>query len=158
MASSQVKKKIIFDSHLLFFRFKFDDLFNGIAKHYKVEQTEYIHWRTCLMDLTLASSDHALYPLLHFVLDDLPTSTRSPELSDKNTREACTRDEILVRTTGKGGVLLWKCPNVADYLDTYLGYLVRTKFLDAPELMELPSKVEWDQIDDSEVHAGRTGS
>ena len=27
-----------------------------------------------------------LLPLLHFVLDDLPTSTKAPELEDSNTR------------------------------------------------------------------------
>lgn len=29
--------------------------------------------------------DNALYPLLHFVLDDLPTSTEAPDLDDTYT-------------------------------------------------------------------------
>jgi L-aminoadipate-semialdehyde dehydrogenase len=33
------------------------------------------------MKLTLSSGNNALYPLLHFVLDDLPTRSKTPELS-----------------------------------------------------------------------------
>lgn len=33
------------------------------------------------MKLTVGSKSNALYPLLHFVLDDLPTKSKTPELS-----------------------------------------------------------------------------
>lgn len=48
---------------------------------YDVEFVEYLTWRNQLMEATMATKDNALYPLLHFVLDDLPTASNSPELS-----------------------------------------------------------------------------
>ena len=50
----------------------------------KLQFAPYLEWRDALMDLTLANNDNALYPLLHFVLDDLPTSTKSPALDARN--------------------------------------------------------------------------
>lgn len=44
----------------------------------------YLEWRDELMKYTVSSADHALYPLLHFVLGDLPTSTKSPSLDNSN--------------------------------------------------------------------------
>lgn len=90
------------DHGLSFDRFRFDDLFGHILRSYDLTYTEYVHWRSSLMSLTLTSSDHALYPLLHFVLDDLPTSTRSPQLDDANTRFACENDKTYI-TNGSGG-------------------------------------------------------
>lgn len=43
------------------------------------------------MKLTLASRDNALYPLLHFVLDDLPTRSQTPIL-DWWVGECASRD------------------------------------------------------------------
>jgi hypothetical protein len=53
-----------------------------------LEFRPYVAWRDALSERTLATDDHALYPLLHFVLDDLPTSTQSPSLDWRNTRWA----------------------------------------------------------------------
>ncbi|KAJ3106195.1 large subunit of alpha-aminoadipate reductase [Phlyctochytrium planicorne] len=112
-------------------RFRFDDMFDNLATHgYRVEPTEYIHWRTALMDLTLSASPkkadngseedaHALFPLLHFVLDDLPTSTRSPELDDSNA----------LRILKPLGIV---CPDVQSLMSVYLGYLVAVGFLETP--------------------------
>mgnify|MGYP006940040278 CR=1 FL=1 len=36
------------------------------------------------MQLTMSLSDNALYPLLHFVLDDLPTKSKAPDLDSSN--------------------------------------------------------------------------
>ncbi|KAJ3101512.1 large subunit of alpha-aminoadipate reductase [Phlyctochytrium bullatum] len=113
-------------------RFRFDDMFDFLIKcGYPVEQSDYIHWRTALMDFTLsggatgksgksAEDAHALYPLLHFVLDDLPTSTRSPELDDAST----------VSILKNKGVSL--CPDVRQLMPLYIGYLVAVGFLDVP--------------------------
>jgi hypothetical protein len=38
-----------------------------------VEFDDYMVWRQKLLQMTLESNSNALYPLLHFVLDDLPT-------------------------------------------------------------------------------------
>ena len=86
---------------------------------YPVEPTEYMHWRSSLMDFTVATADHALYPLLHFVLDDLPTSTKSAELDDSNTREIIKRKGV-------------RCEAVDGLMSLYLGYFIHVGFLDAP--------------------------
>lgn len=69
------------------------------------------------MDHTLKSQDNALYPLLHFVMDDLPTSTRGPELDDTNTFKVT------------GGL---DCGDMGELMGLYLAYLVEVGFLDAP--------------------------
>ncbi|KAJ3399369.1 large subunit of alpha-aminoadipate reductase [Chytriomyces hyalinus] len=106
--------------------FRFDDLFNQIKAHgYNVELTDYINWRTALMDLTLAPAEasagepHSLFPLLHFVLDDLPTSTRSPELDETNTKKICEGSKVV-------------CEDMNAVMSLYFGYLVAVGFLDAP--------------------------
>ncbi|PBK70807.1 acetyl-CoA synthetase-like protein [Armillaria solidipes] len=45
----------------------------------------YLIWRRKLEQHIMEVRDNALYPLLHFVLDDLPTSTKAPDLDDTNT-------------------------------------------------------------------------
>lgn len=101
-------------------RIRFDDMFSSLARHrYAVEPTEYIHWRTALMEFTMARSDSALYPLLHFVLDDLPTSTKSPELDDVNTRR------IIEHSTVRNA-------DMKSLMDLYLGHLVFVEFMEAP--------------------------
>ncbi|KAJ3196901.1 large subunit of alpha-aminoadipate reductase [Irineochytrium annulatum] len=118
-------------------RFRFDDLFDLIAPHgYPVVKTDYIHWRTSLMDLTLSASNptdaHALYPLLHFVLDDLPTSTRSPELDDSNVR----------------AVVEGRCQDVRELIGLYLGYFTAIGFLDAPQQadVKMERRAEWEEL------------
>ena len=105
---------------------------------YPVEQTEYIHWRSSLMDLTVSTADHALYPLLHFVLDDLPTSTKSPELDDSNTQA------IVAKSHGRV-----KCALVDTLMPLYLGYFVNVGFLNPPPQSTqnaLPNLEIWNQI------------
>jgi L-aminoadipate-semialdehyde dehydrogenase len=87
------------------------------------------------MDLTLSAADNALYPLLHFVLDDLPTSTKSPELDDSNTKA--------IAGLSQGRVV---CNKVDDLMPLYLGYFVQVGFLDAPPKAKLPKLAEWDLI------------
>lgn len=104
---------------------------------YAVEPTEYMHWRSSLMDFTVSTADHALYPLLHFVLDDLPTSTKSAELDDSNTREIIKRGKV-------------RCESVESLMPLYLGYFINVGFLDAPPdpilHQSLPYLAEWEEI------------
>ncbi|KAJ2502746.1 large subunit of alpha-aminoadipate reductase [Coemansia sp. RSA 2052] len=101
--------------------FRFHDIFELMRGYgYPMADAEYMRWRSVLMESTLEDQDSALYPLLHFVLDDLPTSTKSPDLDDSHTRE-------LLRESGV------VCPNVKDLFGLYLAYLVKAGFLDAPE-------------------------
>ncbi|KAJ2607895.1 large subunit of alpha-aminoadipate reductase [Coemansia sp. RSA 1804] len=102
-------------------RFRFQDLFDALRAHgYAVADVAYMAWRARLMDYTLAGAkDSALFPLLHYVLDDLPTSTKSPDLDDAHTR-------ALLDGTGIA------CPSMRDLMGRYLAYLVKAQFLPAP--------------------------
>jgi L-2-aminoadipate reductase len=111
-------------------RFRFADLFSYLSNNFAVETIDYVTWRTALMDFTLSSGDSALFPLLHFVLDDLPTSTKSPELDDTNTREVLQ----------KRGVV---CKDMHALMPIYLGYLCAVEFL-APTPQGLPSLEIWE--------------
>jgi L-aminoadipate-semialdehyde dehydrogenase len=67
--------------------------------------------------------DNALFPLLYFVLDDLPTSTKSPDLDDLNMRSLLKgHDDIGDQT-------------VSDALMAkYLSWLILVEFLPKPSL------------------------
>ncbi|RKP01893.1 hypothetical protein CXG81DRAFT_11456 [Caulochytrium protostelioides] len=98
-------------------RIRFDELFAQCARWYDVAAEDYLQWRSALMELTLQNTDSALYPLLHFVLDDLPTSTKSPRL---DTRHA----EALVSAG-----LLAPCHRVQDLMPLYLSFFQAIGFL-----------------------------
>ncbi|EEB91482.1 hypothetical protein MPER_10148 [Moniliophthora perniciosa FA553] len=82
---------------------------------------EYVVWRGKLEKhvMEYGKHDNALYPLLHFVLDDLPTSTKAPELDDLNTRTLLGRED---------GVTVDE-----ELMGKYLSWLVRAGFLPSPE-------------------------
>ncbi|KAJ7755326.1 alpha-aminoadipate reductase Lys1p [Mycena maculata] len=84
-------------------------------------QAEYVVWRRRLEQHVLETQDNALFPLLHFVLDDLPTSTKAPALDDANTgallaAQARERD----------------CTVSEELVGKYLAWLVRAGFLPPP--------------------------
>ncbi|GAA5824792.1 hypothetical protein JCM11251_005343 [Rhodosporidiobolus azoricus] len=88
---------------------------------YSVETTEYYPWRTALEQHVLKVQDNALFPLLHFVLDDLPTSTKAATLDDSNT-------VALLRRAGQPEAV-----TVDDeQMGRYLAWLIAAGFLDQP--------------------------
>ena len=90
--------------------------------------------------------DNALFPLLHFVLDDLPTSTKSPDLDDLNMR-------ILLKGHDDTGV-----KTVSDALMAkYLSWLILVEFLPKPSL---PGADLLPELGDSSVRKalGRSGA
>ncbi|GAA5899685.1 L-aminoadipate-semialdehyde dehydrogenase [Sporobolomyces salmoneus] len=88
---------------------------------YKVEKTEYLLWRTLLEQHVLRTQDNALFPLLHFVLDDLPTSTKAAELDDTNTVK-------LLRSAGQAETV-----TVDDaQMGRYLAWLIAAQFVESP--------------------------
>ncbi|KAI8997523.1 L-aminoadipate-semialdehyde dehydrogenase [Pilobolus umbonatus] len=101
--------------------FTFNDLFGTLTTYgFSVKQTEYIDWRNKLMEYTLKSQDHSLFPLLHFVLDDLPTSTKSAPLDDKNTQAILSLDGVKQPLMGD------------DLLGLYYAYLIKVGFMPQP--------------------------
>ncbi|ORY32140.1 putative Aminoadipate-semialdehyde dehydrogenase [Naematelia encephala] len=103
-------------------RIRFNDLLGSLSLFgYKVSQVEYVLWRAKLEQHVLDTQDNALFPLLHFVLDDLPTSTKSAELDDENA-------QALAVSAGQkptGGV-------TEEEIGVYFAWLVRAGFLPAP--------------------------
>lgn len=71
----------------------------------------------------METQDNALFPLLHFVLDDLPTSTKAPELDDSNTTKLLKQHpDPMVKTVDD------------DLMGLYLAWLVGAGFLPHPSL------------------------
>ncbi|KAI1317748.1 large subunit of alpha-aminoadipate reductase [Mortierella claussenii] len=107
--------------------FRFNDFFQLLVKFgYEVQTTEYIAWRTALMEYTLKSQDSALYPLLHLVMDDLPTATKSPELGDAHTQK------VVIQGGGSHSGFASTPRMDTEQIGIYLAYLVKVGFLDQP--------------------------
>jgi len=101
-------------------RMRFQDFFSYLVSYgYALETVDYMEWRKSLMDLTLTSGDNALFPLLHFVLDDLPTSTKSPVLDTANTQRVLEGSPVV-------------CASIESLMGLYLANLVAAGFLPAP--------------------------
>ncbi|EIE87722.1 hypothetical protein G6F46_005476 [Rhizopus delemar] len=107
--------------------FTYNKMFQSLVTYgYQVQHTEYIDWRSKLMEYTLKSQDHSLFPLLHFVLDDLPTSTKSAPLDDANTQSILALDGV-------------KLPLMGDsLLGLYFAYLVKVGYMPLPASGHLP--------------------
>ncbi|KAL9546134.1 hypothetical protein MBANPS3_006815 [Mucor bainieri] len=101
--------------------FTYNEMFGSLLTYgYQCQQTEYIDWRNKLMEYTLKSQDHSLFPLLHFVLDDLPTSTKSAQLDDTHTQAVLALDGV-------------KQPLMGDeLLGLYLAYLIKVGYMPQP--------------------------
>lgn len=104
----------------------FNDFLSCLARYgYATEACEYLVWRRKLEQHVMEVQDNALFPLLHFVLDDLPTSTKAPDLNDANTVR------LLASHT--------EAPNMtvsANLLGKYISWLVGAGFLPAPSGVE----------------------
>jgi len=66
---------------------------------------------------TIATASSELFPLLHFVLDDLPTKSRSPKLDDANARNLAS---------------VVHCLSLRVMLPKILSFLVASNFLSPP--------------------------
>ena len=110
-------------------RFTFNHVFSSLARYgYQVEQCEYLEWRRALERHVMEVQDNALFPLLHFVLDDLPTSTKAPELDDKNT-QALLNAGIRMSVPVDTGMSV-----TDEVMGLYLAWLVQVGFLPQPKL------------------------
>lgn len=111
-------------------RITFDKFLGALNQFgYNVEESDYVHWRTSLEKHVVERGDSALFPLLHFVLDNLPQDTKAPELDDSNARIILAAD---AKWTGKD------CSAGASVdvktLGTYLSFLVAIGFMNKPQV------------------------
>jgi L-2-aminoadipate reductase len=125
-------------------RSRFVDILSALSIYgFVVSTTDYVPWRIALERYTVRESkDNALYPLLHFVLDDLPQSTKAPELDDRNAQA------ILKLDTNPADTASYERTGVTtEEMGLYLAYLVGIGFLNPPQAVaqrELP-KIEIDR-------------
>jgi len=125
----------------------FNDMLSSLSQYgFHTELCEYVIWRRKLEQHVLEAQDNALFPLLHFVLDDLPTSTRAPELNDSNTTDLLKQDGQSLTST------------VDDTLmGLYLAWLVGAEFLPPPP-RSTPKKILPILPNSGKIKAsGRTG-
>jgi L-aminoadipate-semialdehyde dehydrogenase len=102
----------------------FNDLLATLAQYgFATDQCEYLVWRRKLEQHVMEVQDNALFPLLHFVLDDLPTSTKAPELDDTATTALLVRHAQEINST-VSHTLMGK----------YLAWLVGAGFLPSPSV------------------------
>lgn len=102
----------------------FNSMLSSLKRYgYATEPCEYVVWRRKLEQHVMEVQDNALFPLLHFVLDDLPTSTKAPDLDDTNTTALLRQHSgDLARTVGE------------PLMGLYIAWLVAAGFLPPPSL------------------------
>ncbi|SNX83185.1 probable LYS2 - L-aminoadipate-semialdehyde dehydrogenase, large subunit [Melanopsichium pennsylvanicum] len=133
---------------------RFNDMLGELARYgWKVEKTEYVHWRAKLEEHVLTSSsgsveDNALFPLLHFVLDDLPTSTKSPELDDRHTQAILDA----ANEGAKQGTVMGVDKSLVG---VYLAWLLAVGFLPQPEASDAESLPKLHNIGEGMKAIGR---
>lgn len=95
---------------------------------YEIELEDYVSWKSSLENFVVeGTKESALYPLLHFVLDDLPQDTKAPELDDRNAVVSLKKDAEWTgvdASTGRG--------IDEAQLSVYVAYLIKVGFLPRP--------------------------
>jgi L-aminoadipate-semialdehyde dehydrogenase len=125
----------------------FNGMFSSlIAYGFPTEPCEYIVWRRRLEQHVMEVGDNALFPLLHFVLDDLPTSTKSPELDDSNTRALLEQAGAQSSSTVDDSLM-----------GLYLAWLVAAEFFPSPSLPSPQKALPMLSNSGTIKAAGRTG-
>lgn len=111
-------------------RIRFHQFLGALQTYgYDVAIEEYRPWRVALEKYVVGQAkDNALFPLLHFVLDNLPQSTKAPELDDANAEAALRAD---AQWTGGADYSAGMGIDVKQ-LGVYLAYLIKIGYLDAP--------------------------
>lgn len=124
---------------------------------YRAPMVSYREW--CVMIEEYVSNDtkeeeHALLPLFHFVVGDLPTDTVAPELDDSNAAAALSQ---YGKETGNQGVPIAANALTVQTVGTYLAYLVAAGFLPAPTEKGMSELPKLDEARLQALAAGRLG-
>ncbi|ODQ78736.1 hypothetical protein BABINDRAFT_162428 [Babjeviella inositovora NRRL Y-12698] len=111
-------------------RIRFNEFLGALAPYgYDVKATDYMAWRAALERYVVAGADSALFPLLHFVLDNLPQDTKAPELDDANARASLKMDAEWTGADFSAGMGV----DLAQ-MAIYAAYLSKIEFLPKPVL------------------------
>ncbi|KAL6453842.1 LYS2 L-2-aminoadipate reductase large subunit [Candida maltosa Xu316] len=110
-------------------RIQFSDYLGCLKAYgYDIKAADYPIWTSNLEKFVVdESKESALFPLLHFVLDNLPQDTKAPELDDTNAAKSLVKDAKYTGedvSKGKGVDL--------DQTGIYISYLIKIGFLPAP--------------------------
>lgn len=109
-------------------RIRMNEFISVLKKYgFKLQLDDYPSWKVSLERYVVEKSDSALFPLLHFVLDNLPQNTKAPELDDAMAVKSLKADQKYTgvdRSQGAG-------VDVAQ-MGIYISYLVKTGFLFSP--------------------------
>lgn len=126
----------------------FNDFLSTLSLYgFPTERCEYLVWRRKLEKHVIEVQDNALFPLLHFVLDDLPTSTKAPELNDSKMRALLSPHmQETNRTVDE------------DLMGKYLAWLVNAAFLPSPPLDTAEKNLPELEFSSATKAVGRSGS
>lgn len=95
---------------------------------YDLKEGDYVTWKKSLEKFVVEGThESALYPLLHFVLDDLPANTKAPELDDANARTSLTSDALWTGVDCSAGRGI-----DTEQISVYIAYLIKIGFLPKP--------------------------
>lgn len=113
-------------------RIKMDVMLETVSElGYDLKRDEYKEWCKKLEKFVNEGGDSALFPLLHFVLGDLPNDSRAPELDDSNAVKILEMDVKF----NNDGINYSKGLGVSkDILSIYVGYLIKIGFLPKPKV------------------------
>lgn len=140
-------------------RIKFKDFVGSLVEYgYDIKIQNYPIWRTNLEKYVVEDSkDSALFPLLHFVLDNLPQDTKAPELDDRNAAKSLKIDSKFTGedvSEGKGVTV--------EQMGIYISYLIAIGFLPKPDgegRLAIPSvEISKETLDLIDSGAGGRGS
>lgn len=110
-------------------RITFPQFVGSLTKYgYDLKEADYVTWKKALERFVVeGTKESALYPLLHFVLGDLPTNTKAPELDDTNARTSLKSDAAWTGIDASAG------RGIDDkQLAVYISYLIKIGFLPEP--------------------------
>lgn len=102
---------------------------------YTTPEVDYDLWKDTLENYVSAGGanaekdqeQHALMPLYHFCVNDLPLNTRAPELDDSNTMKILKADAEWTGVDESGGYGIGR-----ENVGKLLSYLVRIGFIAGP--------------------------
>jgi L-aminoadipate-semialdehyde dehydrogenase len=140
-------------------RIKFNEYLGTLNDYgYGIHIRDYPTWRSSLEKFVVEdSNDSALFPLLHFVLDNLPQDTKAPELDDTNAAKSLKLDSEFTGLDASDGRGVTK-----EQMGIYISYLIAIGFLPKPKnqgKLPLPKiALDKESLDLIEAGAGGRGS